>query len=60
MITYQTITEKPVRIQVYLDGKKVGQIRQADSSHFYYQIGKICGYMFPSVAAVKRSIESEV
>jgi len=57
MITYQPFLGG---VRVMLDGKRIGVIQNARAGGYFYQpVGsKAVGETFPTVAAVKRSLEA--
>lgn len=61
MITYMHLTGTPFRIQVKLDGKYVGDIKQDADGYFYRtrkSRGRHEGERFETVDAVKASLEN--
>lgn len=63
MITYRILSSSetsPHHIQVWLDGKIVGKIRNVLNGWRYYPKGSHdSGQTFPTLADVKRSLEEE-
>lgn len=59
MITYKNISSNPIQINVLLDGKTVGVIKQKNLMFFYKPKGsKITGIPFNTIREVKSSLES--
>lgn len=65
MITYENQNGKKVGgvrlwgIDVRLDGRIVGDIRMNVNGYFYKPTGRKPGETFPTIEAVKRSLEEE-
>lgn len=59
MIKYKAVKGQPLHTAVYLGIKRAGTIRPVQGGHSYFPKGKDeGGEVFPTVQAVKRSIET--